>query len=281
MSHANLVALLAKKLARSTTRVVASERSNALVVNREHKNFRSLAIRSINWFLYRTADKIHAVSHGVAAACAEQLGLPCKKIAVVYNPIMTEQILDLAKLKVDFSWLGKDQKPLILAAGSLTKPKDFPALICAFGLLRAKLDACLVILGEGELRSELQKLITELDLQDSVALPGFLDNPFSVMKQADLFVLSSAYEGLPNVLIQAMACGTPVVSTDCPSGPSEILENGKWGRLVPVGNVEALAQAMWDTLAEPKHPDVARRAAYFSVERAVDGYLRLLLPENG
>jgi glycosyltransferase involved in cell wall biosynthesis len=110
-------------------------------------------------------------------------------------------------------------------------------------------------------------------------LPGFVDNPFAVMKQADLFVLSSLSEGLPNVLIQAMACGTPVVSTDCASGPAEILEGGKWGRLVPVGNVELLSQAIFDTLIEKEHPDVTSRAACFSIERVANDYLSLLLPD--
>ena len=122
------------------------------------------------------------------------------------------------------------------------------------------------------------KLINEYRLYGSVFLPGFVENPFAIMKQADLFVLSSAWEGLPNVLIQAMACGTPVVCTDCPSGPAEILENGKWGRLVPVGDAEELAQAMLKTLTDKTHHDVAARAAYFSLDRAVDGYLRLLIP---
>ena len=110
-------------------------------------------------------------------------------------------------------------------------------------------------------------------------LPGFVDNPFAVMRQANLFVLSSGWEGFGNVLVESMACGTPVVSTACPSGPDEILDNGRWGRLVPVGDVDALAAAMAATLDENEHPDVATRAAEFSVDRAVDGYLEVMLPE--
>ena len=136
----------------------------------------------------------------------------------------------------------------------------------------------LIILGQGNLRSELQELIKNLDLQVVVDLPGFVENPFAILKHASLFVLSSAWEGLPNALIQAMACGTPVVSTDCPSGPTEILQGGKWGRLVPVGNVEAMAEAMAATLEDENRPNVMQRAAEFSVDHGVKGYLRVMLP---
>jgi glycosyltransferase involved in cell wall biosynthesis len=166
--------------------------------------------------------------------------------------------------------------PVILAVGRLTLQKDFPTLIRAFARLRARRSARLVILGEGELRDELEALVAELGLTADVALPGFVDNPFSWMRGSALFVLSSAWEGFGNVLVEAMACGTPVVSTDCPSGPAEILENGKWGRLAAVGDAEALARAIAEALDDPNPPDVRARAAFFSVERSVDAYLAIL-----
>jgi glycosyltransferase involved in cell wall biosynthesis len=279
MGHANLIALLANRFAGGKTRVVVSERNDASVGTNQQKRLRSSVIQFLNRLLYLNADAVHAVSQGVANSSAKQLGMPREKISVVYNPVVTDKILKLAQAHERYPWLPNKSRPMILASGRLTKQKDFPTLIRAFALLRKRLDASLVIMGEGELRPQIEHLITEHDLQEHVLLPGFVENPFSVMNQADLFVLSSAWEGLPNVLIQAMACGTPVVSTDCPSGPAEILEDGKWGRLVPVGNVDALAQAMIDTLTEKEHPDVASRAAFFSVERAVDGYLSLLLPD--
>jgi len=119
-------------------------------------------------------------------------------------------------------------------------------------------------------------MIVEEGLEEFVSMPGFVENPFAYMRAADLFVLSSASEGLPNALIQAMACGTPVVSTDCPTGPNEILQDGKWGRLVPVGDAEALASAMAAALDDPSPPDVRTRAADFSVDKAVDAYLDAL-----
>ena len=277
MGHANSVALLAKKFAGGNTRFVVSERNNSLVLQGEHEGFRSRVVRSFNRYLYRTADAIHAVSHGVAAAASQQLDLPREGIDVVYNPVVTRQVLERAQANVDFPWFSVGGPPVIVAAGRLTKQKDFATLIRAFALVRLETEVRLVIMGEGELRPDLEQLINEYRLYGSVFLPGFVENPFAIMKQADLFVLSSAWEGLPNVLIQAMACGTPVVSTDCPSGPAEILENGEWGRLVPVGDVEALAQAMLETLTDRNHPDVAERAGYFSVDNAATQYLRLLI----
>lgn len=278
MGHANLVALLAKKISGGNTQVVVSERTDSSAEANQNKGLRFLLIRSLNRYLYRSADAIHAVSRGVAVASAKELGLPLERFQVVYNLVVTQQILEMSCTNIDLPWLINDGRKLIVAAGRLTKQKDFATLIRAFALVQSKTNARLVIMGEGELRSDLEQLVAENSLQQAVLLPGFMENPFAVMKQADLFVLSSAWEGLPNVLIQAMACGTPVVSTDCPSGPAEILENGKWGRLVPVGDAEELAQAMLKTLTDKTHPDVASRAAYFSLDRAVDGYLRLLMP---
>lgn len=279
MRHANLTTLLAKCLARVKTRVVISERNDAPSKANQQNGIRSSFIQFLSRRLYVNADAVHAVSQGVADSTSKHLGLPREKITVVYNPVVSENLLRLAQADDGCQWGWDNSRPLILAAGRFTKQKDFPTLIRSFALLRKRCDALLVILGDGELRPELENLITDLDLQGHVLLPGFVENPFVVMKRANVFVLSSAWEGLPNVLIQAMACGTPVVSTNCPSGPAEILEDGKWGRLVSVGDVEALAQAILDTVAVKQHPDVAGRATYFSVERAADGYLRLLLPE--
>ena len=154
--------------------------------------------------------------------------------------------------------------------------KDFKTLIQAFALLRKKRKVRLIILGEGDEREALENMIAKLGLTNDIALPGFVDNPMSYMQHAAVFVLSSLFEGLPTVLLEAMCCDTPVVSTDCPNGPAEILENGKWGRMVSVGDVDGLAQAMIKTLDEPKHPNVLQRAQYFSVENAVAQYLEVL-----
>jgi glycosyltransferase involved in cell wall biosynthesis len=178
----------------------------------------------------------------------------------------------------------------VLAAGRLHAQKDFPTLVRAFARLRARIPTRLIILGQAPeprpgateaAQAELRALAASLGVARDVDLPGFVANPFAYMTRAGLFALSSAWEGLPTVLVEALACGCPVVSTDCPSGPREILDGGRWGRLVPVGDDVALAEAMELTLAEaPDRAALRARAAEFSVERATDTYLRLLFPDG-
>ena len=165
---------------------------------------------------------------------------------------------------------------MVLSVGRLTEQKDFETLIRAFALLRSRRACRLVILGEGALRERLERLVTELGLHGAVLLPGFMANPFAWMRTSRVFVMSSAWEGFGNVLVEAMASGTPVVATDCHSGPSEILEGGRWGRLVPVGDVAAMAAAIEAVLVGSDHPPVLERARQFSVDAAVAGYLRAM-----
>ena len=279
LGHANVVAVVAKVLARVPTRVVVSERNNFSVLK---KHTKSLSTSLVGWLMrltYRRADGVTAVSGGVAVDLAAGIGLPRSSIDVVYNPVETVALHELANEEVNDPWFQAGEPPVVLGVGRLESQKGFADLIRAFGMLRNTHHARLMVLGEGSLRLDLEGLVRRLGLEHEVRLPGFVDNPYSFMRRASVFVLSSGWEGLPNVLIQAMACGTPVVSTACPSGPDEILDNGRWGRLVPVGDVDALAAAMAETLDENEHPDVATRAAEFSVDRAVDGYLEVMLPE--
>jgi glycosyltransferase involved in cell wall biosynthesis len=227
---------------------------------------------------YRQADAIIAVSEGVADDLANILNLPREGIDVVYNPVVTPGLEALAAAPIDHPWLAKGSPPVILAAGRLTAPKDYPTLLHAFAKVRTKHDYRLVILGEGELRPLLETMVDTLGIGDSVLLPGFAENPFAWMRRASLFVLSSAWEGLPNVLIQAMACGTPVVSTDCPSGPREILEGGKWGALVPVGDRDALAEEIISNLSSRNSIRAVSRAYHFGVDSAIRGYLKVMIP---
>lgn len=276
MSHANVIALVARRLAATGTRVVVSERAHLSAVLEAAP---SRLGRLMPWFMRRTypwADGVVAVSAGVADDLARAIAQPRESIDVVYNPVVTEETLSRANAPLDHPWFAPGEPPVVLGVGRLTAQKDFGVLLRAFANVRKMRPARLVILGEGDLRPQIEILIEALGIGADVALPGFQANPLAYMRRAALFVLSSRFEGLPNVLIQAMACGTPVVSTDCPSGPAEILEDGKWGRLVSVGDVEALADAMLATLAEAHHPDVAHRARDFGVEQAVDGYLRVL-----
>lgn len=197
---------------------------------------------------YPWADGFVAVSQGVADDLRRFAQLPEVKVHTIYNPVVTDELLASAARTPEHPWLAPGEPPVILGVGRLVGQKDFATLVRAFALVRRTRSAKLIILGEGDKRPELEALVTELGLSDEVSLPGFVDNPFAYMARADTFVLSSRHEGLPGVLIQAMACGCKVVSTDCPSGPREILNNGSLGALVPVGDAGALAEAIVATL---------------------------------
>jgi glycosyltransferase involved in cell wall biosynthesis len=227
---------------------------------------------------YPRADAVTAISVGVAEDLARVTGLQDERIRIIYNPVVTSELQERAAEGVDDTWLGPDQPPVILGVGRLVKQKDFSTLLRAFALARKRIKVRLIIIGEGEQRNALKDLGRELGVEEEVRLPGFVTNPYAYMARSAVFALSSKWEGLGMALIEAMACGTPVVSTDCPSGPREILEKGRWGRLVPVGSVESLAQAIVETVEDPGC-DPQRRAAYFSVQAAVDQYLQLLYGE--
>ena len=226
---------------------------------------------------YRMAERVIAVSRGVAEDTTRVTGLPPERISVAHNPVITPRLLALAEEPVEHPWLGEPEAPVILGAGRLTRQKDFPTLIRAFAQARAARPCRLIILGDGGQRDELLALAAELGVAEDLDLPGFATNPYAWMRAADLFVLSSRWEGSPNVLTEAMACGTPVVSTDCPSGPRETLQDGRFGPLVPMGDAAALGQAILDTLASPPDATAMRAAvADFAVARSADEYLDIL-----
>lgn len=282
MNHANIVAILANRMAACDTRLLVSEHENLSLALPRKIPWRSRIVLSLMGRIYPWADGVIAVSSGLRDDLIRLFGLAPEKVSVIYNPIVTPRLLEQAREPVDHPWFKADT-PVILGAGRLTPEKDFPTLIRAFAKVREKRDCRLVILGEGALQNELQTLVNDLDLQANVLLPGFVKNPFAWMAHANLFVLSSAREGFGNVLAEAMACGTPVVSTDCPSGPSEILEDGKWGQLVPVGDADAMADAILEMLStsSPTPEELARKAHEFSSSLIADQYIALLYPHSG
>ena len=228
-------------------------------------------------YLFANAAHCVAVSQGVSESLADAIGVPLEKITTIYNPVVTPDIAKRAAEQPNHPWFLDHGEPIILAAGRLEKQKDYPTLIRAFARVSVRRPCRLVILGEGSQRTEIEGMIQEFKLTDRVSLPGWVENPFAFMARASLFVLSSRWEGLPTVLVEALACGCPCVSTDCPSGPAEILLNGDLGPLVPVGNDSALAKAMERVLDRP--PDrqaLQRRATDFSADRAVAAYEKLL-----
>lgn len=277
LSHANVVAVIGTKLARAGNQVVVSERATYSTFGGKEQSFTSRVLHHIIRPSYLAADGIVAVSAGVAEDFSQVFSIPRNRITVIHNPVVTDRLRALATAPVDNAVNRQAGAQQIVAAGRLINAKGFDTLLRAFALLlQSAEDGAyrLIIMGDGPLRGELEQLCAQLNIHDKVHFAGFVDNPFAVMRSADVFVLSSRSEGLPNVLIQAMACGTPVVATDCPSGPREILEDGQWGELVPVDDAPALANALKRTLFATEHPDVRQRAEFFSVERAVNGYLR-------
>ena len=261
-------ATMAMRLARHKARVVA-------VLHNVFKTERAIR-KAGKSFPY--ADAAVGVSLGVTAELAKVSGISANRLHTIYNPIVSKNLLQKANETPDHPWFNNTGPPIVLAIGRLDKQKDFPTLLTAFARLLDQCSARLVVLGEGPLRPTLLALAHNLHISEHVDFPGFVSNPFAYLAKARLFVLSSRYEGFGNVLVEAMACGCPVISTDCRSGPAEILENGRWGKLVPTEDPEALAQAMIHTMDTPSQRDALReRASYFSVERAVDRYEELLL----
>lgn len=277
MARPNIIAVLAKFLARSETKVIVRV-ANTLSLSFRGTHWSKRWLRKYGTMIfYKWADEIVANSYGSADDLVKNIKIPRKRVKVIYNPTVTSDIFEKIKEEVEHPWLKNKKQPVILGVGSLFLQKDFSTLIKAFARLRKKRNAKLIILGEGKERKKLEKLIRLLGIKEDVDMPGFKKNPYTYMARANVYVLCSKWEGLPNTLIEAMACGTPVVSTDCPSGPAEILENGKYGKLVLVGDAEAMTEAILKTLEKPENPEeLIKRARNFSVEKSADKYLELM-----
>ncbi|MGH2406291.1 MAG: glycosyltransferase, partial [bacterium] len=278
-SGGNMIASLGRLLSGWSCRLVLSERTTFSAARRERFP-RNIPIAMAKRFLYRQADSIIAVSHGVADDLINSLRLPPGLVTVIYNPVVDDTLSDRAQETLDHPWFTEGP-PVILAAGRLISQKDYPTLLRAFAELRRRRPARLIVLGEGPLRSTLEQLAADLGIAGDVQFPGFVPNPFPYMRRCTVFVLSSRFEGLPGVLIQAMACGAPVVSTDCPAGPAEIIEQDTSGLLVPVENPAALAGAIDRLLDDPAlrrtmAAGAKRRAQMFGVADTVRKYERVL-----
>jgi glycosyltransferase involved in cell wall biosynthesis len=275
--HMNLIALWARRLAVCSTRVIVCEHNTLSVRVRHYAT--DLRMRwmpkFIRWF-YPWADGIVAVSEGVAEDLARATGIPRERIRVIYNPIVTPELQAKVMAPLEHPWFMPGQPPVILAVGRLTAQKDFPALIKAFAQARQRHSARLLILGEGEERPALQALIEKLELSESVQLPGFVINPYPYMAKSLAFVLSSRWEGLPGVLIEAMFCGARLISTDCPSGPREILRDGQYGLIVGVGDVEALGRAITRALEGELMSPPRESWRPFELDHVVGQYMALI-----
>jgi len=272
----NYIALWARALSRVSTRVVISEHS-ALSGSNSQRSFQEWGLTQLARFTYPFADGVIAVSEGVAESISTSIGLRKEKIDVVYNPVVGPKMSKKGEENIDHPWFSQKNCPVVIGVGRLIEEKDFSNLIRAFSVVSKEKEASkLVILGEGKERSRLEALAHSLGVSDQLWMPGFVSSPLKYMARASVFALSSRSEGLPTVLIEAIASGAPVVATDCPSGPREILEGGKYGRLVPTEDASALATAIAEALDGEIEPAPTSALDRFRRDKVAERYLDIL-----
>ncbi len=275
----NIVSVVARAMARVPTRVVLTVHTQS--ASRHGGRLRNaLMARAMRWS-YRRAHAVVAVSDAIAGELAREVGVPRRLIKVIPNPTITRLMLERAADPVDHPWLSATgELPVVLGVGRLSKEKDFQTLLRAFASARRQVPARLLILGEGAERAALERLVADLGLKDEAELPGIVQNPLAYMQRAALVALSSRSEGLPSVLVEAMAVGTPVVSTECSPAVVDLLDEGRLGAVVPVGDIDGLASAIVATLSrDAPRTELMERGRSFSAERAVAEYLDLLGPQ--
>jgi glycosyltransferase involved in cell wall biosynthesis len=280
LEHSNILAVWAGALARARTRIVLREASVLLPRDQMH-GLRPHLQRALMRRVYPAASAIVAVSKSVERELIDGLGIAESHVRTIYNPVVEVDLDARARAPLDDDWYAPGAPPVILAVGRLAPAKDFPTLLRAFAAVRARRPTRLLILGEGKDRASLVSVARELAIEEHVRLPGYDRNPFRYMRRSPVFVLSSIYEGLPGALIQAMACGCRVVSTDCPGGSREILEasaSPSSGLLVPPRDPPALAEAILTLLAEAdKNPGrVEHHDERFGESASIDAYLVVL-----
>jgi glycosyltransferase involved in cell wall biosynthesis len=275
LDYANIVALWARRLAGAPQKVVVNEQNTISLSSQNSMQRRQRLVPRLVKRFYPWADHIIGNSQGVADDLGQVTGLPRQQIQVIYNPVVTPELWEKVEEHLDHPWFEAGQPPVLLAVGRLTVQKDFPTLIQAFAQVRRFQPARLLILGEGPDRPALEALVRELGLEQDVSLLGFVENPYAYMARASLFILSSRWEGLPTVLIEALYCGVPIISTDCPSGPREILADGQYGSLVPVQDATALAETIKLALAGHTPRPSTESWRPYELETVVNQYLRL------
>ena len=282
----NVVCIAAKIYSRVNTKVVVTEHSvfsllPVIAKNMWRGTFARFFMPTLCRLMYPCADTIICVSEGIKADLVKILG-SSKKIEVIYNPVIDEKVYKLAAKPVSHPWFSDSKIPIIIAAGRLVACKDYSTLINAFNMVQKNQPARLVILGRGPKKEELMRLIETMGLAGSVAFLGFQENPYAYMKKASVFALASLQEGFGNVIIEAMACQVPVVSTNCPTGPGEIIEHMKNGILVSMGDAQSMAVEIIKILQNPVlaktlSREGTKRADFFSVTKSVREYEKVFL----
>ncbi len=273
----------AKRLAGVNTQVVMCVQTN---LSQQFQDRHAMLMQKIKWAVvqrfYPWADAIVTASEGVARDIEQHAKISMQQMTVSHYPVVTADFSEKAQEAIADPWFADDQPPVLLGVGRIVKQKSFATLIQAFARVRQCCPARLMILGDVDPREpgvkpELEGLIKKFGLQDDVLFLGFVENPYAYMARANVFVLSSIYEGFGNVVAEAIAAGTPVVSTDCESGPAEILNKGQYGELVPVGDHEAMANAIVATLNQPMDTQVLKvRSQAFTIDCIVHQYLDVL-----
>ncbi len=282
LNHPCLSLLLAAQTGVGKTHVLVAIHNNLSKSVVEAKSKRMQELPLLMRHLYPRADRVIAVSDGVRQDAQSCTGVDARQIKTIFNPIFRPGLAELAAERPAHAWFDPDDPcPVVLGVGKLKPQKDFETLLAAFAKVLRQRRARLIILGEGDGRSQLQATAAALGIADSVDLPGHVSNPYAFLASSSVFVLSSAWEGLPTVVIEALACGCPVVSTDCPSGPREILDGGRFGKLVPVGDAEGIARAIVETLDDPPpRAPLIERAGMFNLEDSVAAYEAVMMDPN-
>jgi len=287
LDHNNIAAMLAKLVSCTRTKVVICQHNSLSTQSYQEQNWSNQCVPFCYRLLHPVISHAVAVSDGVGKDLRRVAGIPQQKISVIHNPVIGEDFAFRAKQPVRHPWLDDRKGPVFVTAGRLVPVKDFPTMLRALALHRQRRESRLLVLGEGPLRQDLERQAQDLGLADAVGFLGFQPNPLPFFRSADAFVLSSSSEGFGNVMVEAMGCGTPVIATDCDYGPAEILDEGRYGILVPPRDPHRLAAAMdeVDTLAARWPSDALQaRAAAFTYGACADSYMSLfrsLVPPAG
>lgn len=277
MSHCNVVAIIAKWLSRSDMRLIVRQANTLAYLECSNVSARERIVYYLMMMLYNRADGVVANSTETASDLATHGIADEDRISVIHNPVVSPEIFKKQDEDVNHPWFQAPDIPVVIGVGRLHVLKDYETMIRAFSIVRQNRAAHLLILGEGTERENLIALTRELGLKESVEFHGFVSNPHAYISRASVLALTSRGEGFGNVLVEAMAAGTPVVSTECPGGPQEILDYGRFGRLVPVGDVEAFAQAVLETLDNPAdRAALIDRAKDFSIDTITSRYMEVI-----
>ena len=276
MTHSSAAALLARALTRRKTKIIATEHTTMSWVCAHNSQLKYRLMPLWSHWVFNSADYVVAVSAGLTDDLSTQTGIPPDRFRVIYNPVISDEIYATAAAPLEHPWFQSGEPPVILAVGRLDGQKDFPMLIRAFRHIRDRRPSRLVILGEGSDRSRIENVVHELGLTEDVALPGAEPNPYRFMNRAAAFALSSESEGFGVVLVEALALGLPVVSTNCASGPAEILCDGEYGALVPTGDHEAMARALLCALDGPVRRDNSQHVRQFTIRSVASQYISLI-----